>query len=248
MPTIINAADVVTAFGAYYINTGKNENNIHARLRESFGSSDAFTIIDTEDTELRESNTQFSEALQSFQKTFTPKGGVAFTPKRIPLFNVKVDELFYPDELKNSWLAFMTSNKLDRTTWPFVRWFIEVYIIGQIQNDLEMKGIYNGVYKAPTEGTPNAAVEVMDGVKKLINDAITGNKIAPIVTGAPNADNKIWATQVETFSSSVPELYWNMPMPLNMNRGLAKRYKKGRREKYNSNYEQITDQMAVQEA
>ena len=96
MPTVISSAAVVADFGAYYIDNGQNEGNIHTRLMEPFGTMDAFTIVQTEDTILRESNATFSEVLQSFQKTFTPKGGVAFTPKSIPLFNVKVDEKLLP--------------------------------------------------------------------------------------------------------------------------------------------------------
>lgn len=247
MATTINPAAVVAAFGAYYIDAGQNEGNIHKRLRETFGTKEAFTVVDTEDTILRESNTEFSEVIQGFQKTFTPKGGVIHTPKEIKLYNVKVDQLFTPDDLKNSWLAFVTSNKLDRTEWPYVRWFIEEYVMGQIQADIEKEMIYKGVYAAPTPGTANAAIDTMNGIKKLINDAITGTTTTPIVTGAPNADNVLFAGQVESFSKGIPELYQNLAMPINMNRGLAQRYKEGRRVKYNSNYAQVTDKMAVQD-
>ena len=247
MATTITASAVVSAFGAYYIDAGQNESNIHKKLRESFGTKDAFTIVDTEDTVLRESNTAFTEVIQAFQKQFTPKGGVTHTPKSIPLYNIKVDQLFYPDELKNMWLSFVTSNNLDRTTWPYVRWFIEEYVMGQIQHDLEMKGIYLGKYVAPTPGTAGNAVDSMQGVKQIINDAIDATTITTITTGAPNADNVLWAGQVETFCKSVPELYWDKPMALNMSRGLALRYKQGRRTKYNSNYAQVNEAMAVQD-
>lgn len=247
MPTTITATEVVSQFGAYYIDAGQNEGNIHKRLRESFGTRDAFTVIDTDQTQLNESNTTFTEVLQSFQTTFTPKGGVTFKPKTIQLYNVKVDQSFYPDALKNSWLQFLVSNNLDRTTWPFVRWFIEEYVMGQIQHDLEMQAIYSAVYSAPEAGTANAANQVMNGVKKIINDAIDAAKINTIATGAPNATNSTWAGQIETFVQGVPELYWNLPIPLNMSRGLALRYKQGRRTKYNSNYAQVSEAMAVQD-
>jgi hypothetical protein len=247
MATVITATDVVSMFGAYYLNAGQDQNNIHDRLREQFGSQDAFTVIETEDTILRESNTAYAEVLQGFQKAFTPKGGVTFTPKQIPLFNVKVDQSFYPDDLKNSWFGFLLSEKLDRTEWPFVRWFIEVYVMGQIMADLETQAIYAGVYAAPTPGTANAAVAVMNGVKKIINDAITATTMTTLATGAPSATNTTWATQVEDFCKLIPELYWNQDFALNMSRGLALRYKQGRRTKYNSNYSQASDMLAVQD-
>jgi hypothetical protein len=247
MATVITSAQVVADFGAYYIDSGQDQNNIHDRLREPFGTRDAFRLIDTEDTVLRESNAAYTEVLQGFQTAFTPKGGVTFTPKAIPLFNIKVDESFYPDQLKNQWLAFLTSNKLDRTEWPFVRWFIEKYVLGQIDHDFEMESIYKGVFSAPVPNIPNAAVDIMNGIKKTINDGINGGTIVPIPTGAPNADPVTWCTQVETFCKTIPELYWGQGMKLNMSRALALRYKQGRRIKYNSNYSQVSEQMAVQD-
>ncbi len=165
MATTITSSAVVSAFGAYYIDSGQNETNIHDALREQFEDTEDFTVVETEDTVLRETNAAYAEVLQAFQTAFTPKGGVTFTPKAIPLFNVKVDEAFYPDALKNQWLAFMTSNNLDRTTWPFVRWFIEVYVMGQIKADLT-KNLYAAAYVAPTPGTAGNAVDSFDGLEE----------------------------------------------------------------------------------
>jgi len=246
MATVITPDAVVSAFGSYYIDNGQNENNIHDTLRETFEDTDDFTVVDSEDTILRETNVQYAEVLQAFQTAFTPKGGVTFTPKEIKLFNVKVDQAFYPDALKNQWLAFLTSANLDRTTWPFVKWFIEKYVMGQIKADLA-KNLYGAVYAAPTGGTAGAASASFDGLKKIINDAITAGTIVPITTGAPNSDAVIFAGQIETFAKSVPELYWNTSMGIKMSRALALRYKQGRRLKYNSNYAQVSEQMAVQD-
>lgn len=246
MATTITSAAVVAAFGDYYIDEGQNETNIHDTLRETFEDTADFTVVDSEDTVLRETNAAYAEVLQSFQTAFTPKGGVTFTPKSIPLFNVKVDQSFYPDALKNQWLSFMTSNNLDRTTWPFVKWFIEQYVMGQIKADLA-KNLYDAAYVAPTPGTAGAASASFDGLKKIINASITAGTIVPIVTGAPSATNTTFTGQIEAFSASVPELYWNTPMGIQMSRALALHYKQGRRIKYNSNYAQVSEQMAVQD-
>jgi hypothetical protein len=242
MATTITSSQVVADFGAYYIDAGQNENNIHSRLMEDFGSLDSFRIIDSgEDTVIREANTAYTEVLQGFQKQFTPKGGITFTPKEIPLRNMKVDEMFYPDDLKNQWLSFLTSNNLDRTTWPFVRFFIEEYVLKQIKQDLELKAVYTGVYLAPTAGTPNNAVDTIDGVKKQINVATTAGSIVSIVTGAPSADPVTFCTQIENFCAATLELYWSVPMDLNMSRTLRLRYRKGRQTKYNLYYVQAKD-------
>lgn len=246
MPTTITSTQVVTDFGAYYIDSGQSESNIHDTLRENFEASNAFTVIHSDDTVLREINVEYAEVLQAFQTAFTPKGGVTFTPKQIPLFNVKMDQLFYPDALKNQYLAFLTSNNLDRTTWPFVRWFIEKYALAQIMHDL-VKNIYGAKRVNPTPGTAGAASAAFDGIKTIINARITGGTISTITTGAPSTTPETFATQIETFIKSVPELYWEIPLEVNTSRALALRYREGRRIKYNSNYAQVSDAIAVQD-
>lgn len=246
MATTITSSQVITDFGAYYIDAGQSELQIHDTLRESFVDMGDFTVVETEDTVLREVNTQYAEVLQSFQTAFTPKGGITFTPKAIPLFNVKVDESFYPDALKSQWISFLTSNNLDRTQWPFVRFFIEKYVMGQIMADLT-KNIYGAVYAAPAAGVAGAANVAFDGLKKIINTAITAGTTTAIATGAPNATQATWAGQIETFNQGIPELYWQEPMDIKMSRSLALRYKQGRRIKYNSTYAQVSDAMAVED-
>lgn len=246
MATVITSADVVSQFGAFYQDAGQNENNIHDSLRESLSESGDFTMVDTEDTVLREANVQYQEVLQSFQTTFTPKGGVTFTPKPIQLFNVKVDEAFYPDALKNSWLGFMVDNSLDRTQMPFVKWFIEQYVLKQITTDI-IKNMYAASYVAPTPGVAGAANQAFDGLKKIINLGISGGSIVPIPTGAPSATPETWVNQVEGFTAQIPEVYWTTKMGIKMSRALALRYKQGRRVKYNSNYAQISDKTVVED-
>lgn len=246
MATTITSSQVVTDFGAYYIDAGQNENNIHQTLREQFVDMDDFTVVDTEDTVLRETNVAYTEVLQAFQTAFTAKGGVTFTPKAIPLFNVKIDQLFYPDALKNQWLSFLTSNKLDRTTWPFVRFFIEKYVMGQIMHDM-VKNLYGASYVAPTPGTAGAASAAFDGLKKIINAAITAGSTTTIATGAPNATPATWCGQIETFNAGIPELYWEEPFTIKTSRSLALRYRQGRRTKYNSTWSQISNENLVQD-
>ena len=244
MSTVITSNQVVSDFGAFYIDAGQDETRIHDTMREQFTDMEDFTVVETEDTVLREVNANYTEVLQAFQTAFTPKGGVTFTPKSIPLFNVKIDQSFFPDALKSQWISFLTSNALDRTTWPFVRWFIEKYVTGQIMADL-VKNLYGAVYVAPTAGVAGPASAAFDGLKKIVNAGVTAGSIIPITTGAPNATDLTWATQMETFNKGIPELYWGTPLDIKMSRKLALSYKQGRRTKYNSNYAQESDATAI---
>jgi len=245
--TTLTATQVVADFGSYYRNEGQNMQSLLLRPFEAFGTREAFTNVPTDQTQLRYSDVEVGEILQPYQDAYTPKGSVVFLPVKIDAMPVKVDQQFNPTKLVNTWLGFLTNSQTDRKTWPFIRWFVEVYIFNKLYEDLEKQAIYKGVYAAPVAGVAGNAVDVIDGAKKLINDAITAGDIVPIVTGAPSADPVTWCEQVEAFVESTPELYWDKQIDINMSRTLALRYYRGKKKKYNLNYAQVSDLQTVEE-
>ena len=245
--TQLTAAQIIADFGSYYQNGGQGEQDLLMRPYEQFGTREALSLIPTEDTILRLSDVQVSEILQAYQDDFTPKGGVTFLPVQIPLTQLKVDQAFNPTFLQNTWLGFLSSNKTDRTTWPFVRWFIEKYLLGQLDEDLETKAIYKGSKAAIVAGAAGTAIGAMDGIRKQINAGITAGNVTPIPTGALSADPVTFCEQIEDFVAAIPEKYWSKSMTLNMSRTLARRYKKGRKKLYNENYDQESDMAQVDE-
>jgi hypothetical protein len=236
MATTITATDVISEYGSYYINQGQNLQSLLLRPFEAFGSRDAFTNVPTNDTQVRYSDVTVGEILQPYQDAFTEKGSVTFKPVTIDLHPVKVDQKFNPSSLTYSWLGFLTNNNTDRTTWPFTRWFIEVYLLKQLFQDIEKKAIFKGVHVNPTAGTAGAAQDVIDGIRKQINDAITASAITPIATGALSTDPATFCTQIETFVKGIPELFWETDMTINMSRVLALRFAEGKDAKYNTQY------------
>ncbi|MFC4261934.1 hypothetical protein ACFOWM_03525 [Ferruginibacter yonginensis] len=237
--TTISVEQIIDDFGAYYQNQGQGAANLHMLPYESMDTQNAFTTVPTEDTILDEANVEVQEIVQQYQDDFTPSGGVEFEPVRIPLFKMKIDAEFNPHKLQRSWLGFLANNNTDVTTWPFIRWFIEMYLMKQSKEDLEMKAFYKGVYAAPTSGTAGDPSKVMDGVEKLLNDYIAAGALAPIVLGNINTLTDVqFVEKVELFVRSIPERYRYMVMDLNMNRSLREKYRRGVRAKYNMNYKQ----------
>jgi hypothetical protein len=234
--TVISIDQIKNDFGEYYQNQGQGEKNIHMLPFESMDTQNALTTVETEDTILDESNVEVTEIVQQYQDAFTPKGGVTFEPVRIPLFKMKIDQEFNPHQLQSSWLGFLTSNNTDVTTWPFIRWFIEKYIMMKSKEDIEMAAIYKGVYAAPTIGTAGNAAGVMDGIEKQINNFITAGDLAPIIVGSVVVSDVAFVNKVEAFVQSIPEKYRYLTMELNMSRSLRDKYRRGVREKYKSNY------------
>lgn len=243
--TEIDIDQLKADFGDYYLDQGQNLANLHMLPFESFETMDAFTIIPTNDTIIRESNVEVEEILQQYQDEFTPKGRAAFKPVQFPLYQVKIDVEFNPTKLQRSWVGFLASNNLDRTQYPFVRWIAEQYLMMKSKEDMEMKAIYTGVYEAPQDLVPGDASKVMNGVRKVISDMIDAGDIDEIVTGNPDADPAVYVTQVESFVKTLPEKYRMMNMVLNMNRTNMQHFVEGMQKKYNMQYAQVNDLKSV---
>ena len=167
----IVATALVTAFGAYYLEEGQNMDRLKDALRQKSVTPMCCVPIITESDMYRSSNVALGEIVQSFQKGFTPKGDLTFTPNEIRLRNIKADITIDPDDVKGKWLGFLASlNEADRTQWPIVRYLLEKHIATRIPHDMETQAYFKGVYAAPTVGTAGAASAALDGFKKLIDD------------------------------------------------------------------------------
>lgn len=240
----ITIDDVIDAYGDHYINEGQNMDNLHMLPFEEYGTQEAGTLIETDQTVLREANIEVQEVLQQYQDDFTSKGGVTFKPVMIPLYNVKIDVGVIPHKLISSWLGFLTNNSIDPQSYPFIQWLVQDYILKQANEDLEMEAIYKGVYAAPVGGTAGSPDKVMNGIEKLLADLITlgaaADGIDPIVTGDLSLlTATAFVTKIEDWWKQVPEKYrYNYAVDLNMSRAFRDKFKQGMRDKYNVQYQQ----------
>lgn len=186
--------NLVTDFGAYYINEGQNQQRLLSALREkSVTTSYAKPIIHDGDV-YRFSNVSLTEIVQGFQKAFTAKGNATFAPNEIRLRNLKIDLALFPDEVKGSWLGFLSSlDDQERKNWPIVRYLLEKEVVPAIPHDLETKAYFKGAYVAPTPGTATTTAASMDGLKKIITAGLLGNMTTVSITAitASNAFDMI---------------------------------------------------------
>lgn len=242
----IDADDVIAAWGNDYINEGQSMDNLHMLPFEESDTKEAGTVIETDQTVLREANVEVQEILQQYQDDFTSKGGVSFKPVMIPLYNIKIDVGVMPQKLIKSWLGFLTNNDHTPEDYPFVNWLVEKYIWNQAHEDMENKSIYKAVYQAPVAGTAGSPDKVMNGIEKLLNDLADlgsgADGIDPITTGDLSLMSATaFVTAIENFWKSVPEKYrYNYSVDLNMSRAFRDKFKQGMRDKYNVNYQQTT--------
>jgi hypothetical protein len=231
----ITVTDIISEYGDYYLNHGQNQRDVLQKLHRPSTTAAEFLTIPTNDTVVRKGTSAMDRVLQPFQKAFTPIGTLTFQPNRIDLFNMKVDKQEYPDEIVDTWVAFLEGmDEADRSKWPFVRWMMEVHIMDQAQEDFELNEVWAGVYAAPTPGTAGAASTSMDGIKQILTD--NAAKVNTIAMGAiPTADAD-FTTYVEEWFEQVEKEHRKRIRKIYMSEDLHLKYRKGKRQKYNMSY------------
>lgn len=224
----ITTTAIVQEYGAYYIDAGQNKNRLLSLLSQGRELEKFVTPIKSNDTIYRLGNAAFNSLVQPFQKAFTQKGGATIVPNEIRVFNLKIDDEFYPDEIKATWLGFLAGNQVDRKEWPLVKWLLEMYYKQQIDRDMELNEYYKGVYAAPGAGVAGADGTGMNGLQMQLQagvDAGTINSITSI--GALDASTIF--DQVEAFTDEISEVYQGVEMNVFMSRYWYKKYMQDKR-------------------
>ena len=223
----ITTTDIVTEYGAYYIDAGQNKKRILSLLSQGREITNFATPIKTDDTIFRLANATFRTLVQPFQKTFTQKGGAEIKPNEIRVYRFKIDDEFMPDELYATWLGFLTQKTVDRKEWPFVKWLIEVYYARQIDQDMELNEYYKGVYAAPIAGAAGADGTGMNGLKLQLQTGVNARTINSVPLGA--LDKATIFDQVEAFTDGIAEVYQGIKMNVFMSRYWYKKYLQDKR-------------------
>ena len=95
----MNVSEIITAFGAYYLNSGQNMNNILRMLTQGAVTPSFMTPIKTEETIYRMSSVTVGSLVQSFQKDWTPSDPGIFVPNEIRKRHMKIDIDIFPDDI-----------------------------------------------------------------------------------------------------------------------------------------------------
>lgn len=206
-------ADIKSEYGAYYENSGQNRNRIRQLLLQPSVTPSYMTPIKTNDTIYKMAQSTLSSVVQGFQKAWTPKGDVEFSPNRLEVFNLKVDLEEYPDDLEATWLGFLASDNVNRKDWPFVRWLIEAHLIPKIKEEMELYEYGLGEHADPTPDTPSDAGTNLNGLKTLIQEGVdASDKPMNHVSGIGELDTATIFDQVEEFVDKISRVYQNKKM------------------------------------
>lgn len=121
-----------------------------------------------------------------------------FTDKTLTVFQSKMDfGAIDPEVYRNTYLAMGDEGQLNSSNILFYQ-FICQEISKQYMAIINDSTVYEGV----RNGAGTGAVDLMDGLKKLLDDQIAASKITPIATGAITDTNAV--AKIETFTKGFP--------------------------------------------
>ena len=246
-------ADFKTMFGSYYRPGSQNANRLKQLIwKDDSTWKDQFSYIPLEGDVLEYGIMSHTRVFQPFKPYWSETGNLAGSPRRLVLQRGKVNIGSIPDLLVNMWLGFLTTEggkdpNVDRTTWPFVRWYIEKWLLPQENQDIFMNEAWTGVWADPgTNSTAGPAGTALNGLRFKLRTAIDDGDITPISTGALETDPELFVEQLEDFVENITAEYRGMEMTLNMHDSFLTRFKDGMAEKYNVNYLGVPkDQLAT---
>lgn len=226
----MDVSEIITAFGAYYENSGQNKNRILSMLTQGLVTPGICTPVKTDDTIYKLAQLTIQKIVQSFQKGWTPKNATAFTPNELKLFHFKVDEDIWPDDIEATWLGFLASTSVSRQEWPLIKYLIEhpdQGYLAKINSDMELEEYAKGVYVAPTPGTPGDTGKSMDGLIVQLQRGVDRETINSINLGT--LDETTIFDQIEAFVDGIAELYQHLQMDVCMSPKWVRAYHRDKR-------------------
>lgn len=261
-----NIDAVIAEFGARYTPEGQTAKDIKTQLFAASETEAFFSNVPNPGDQYKSAFATVDEVTQAFSIPFVAKGTATFEPWETKLGEYKVDQLFFPDKFRNSWLGFLANiAEVDRSKWPVLLWYIRELLLPKINEEQEEEQSYWGWQKtglaaipvvdgatfvrqfdsatASTVATPaNAAV---DGINTIIARMRAAGRATVNNSGVWSIDPVTFCTEIEEWVQAInPKLRRKLDF-LFMEEDLKNRYVDGRREKYNKNYAQEADLMKI---
>lgn len=231
----MNISDIITQFGAYYLDHGQNRQNL---INELLKPTDTVNLpgvqnIRTKETVYRTAYTNFGDTLQAYQHAFTPAGAATFNPQVIELNHMKSDIAINDiDSIEASWLGWLAGDSSrNLKDWPIVRYIMEVLWLPKLRENFELYTIYKGVYAAPSAGTAGTPAGAMDGIKKKLKDGAgrSDNAVNSVANIGALAEGTIYQ-QVEAFAKAIDTMFHNEEITLFVAPEFETAYKKAVRD------------------
>ncbi len=260
----LDIAQIVAEFEARYQNQGQTAQDIRRQLFEPSVTESFFRTIPWNQDYYRSSFADIDEVTQAFSVPFVAKSTSSFKGHEQKLGEFKIDVLRTPDKLRHSWLGFLVSiAEKDRSKWPIIRWIIQQQLIPKAQQEMELEQSYwgwevTGYAALPTvdgatftrefasDDVATPANAAMDGIRKQIIKMVGDGRTNVINTGALSTDPVAFVGQIEAWILDIPRAHRSQMDYVFMSEDLKNRYIDGRRARYNAQYAQMSDLLAIE--
>lgn len=163
-------------------------------FEDDFGQGE-MTSLEFKDT-YRHDIADTTEAMQSYQKKWTPKGGVAIRPRIQRHSLVKADMEFEPRKHNaRAYESYLARTGNDPYDMPYYAFIIQ-QVLAQWAEDLAF-AIWQGRDLGPIDDAPNAARDAIDGLLYKIMQSAFAGELEVYLTGPIIAATAF--DQIETF-------------------------------------------------
>lgn len=197
--TAISTTNIVAALGGFF---RANKNILISDLYMGLGVEDRFTIQENVSDELPLPKITMGNIVQpGNDAAFNPTANAIDVSARIlKTRQWKVDLTINPRALIKTWLGFTKLPGTRQSKIPLEQYIMQE-IVKQIQHELRMSSIYRGIHN----GAGTAAIDVCNGVLKLVADEVVSAALTPVVTGAISSTNVV--DRVLAVHDAMPEQY-----------------------------------------
>ena len=131
-------------------------------------------------------NVQMGDLVQPYQPRFTPNNTETWDEVANELKPIKLDLEFTEEQLMtlyDKWAANFAEAGKESKSMTYYQYIIQNLVAPVYQENMNTLS-WNGVYLAPTPGTPGAVLDSCDGYKVKIAAAITAGKAVPVPSGS----------------------------------------------------------------
>jgi hypothetical protein len=224
---------LVAEFGSYYQEQA-NMDRLKSQLRQGGEIMNLCKRISTKNKTHTIALVGKARKVQPWKSDWSPTDGGDMNPHTIIKHRMKVDEELQPDDhTLDTYLTFLEGEGIDRSEWPFIRWYIEKEMLPQIIEDLELNELWLGEQATPAAGaTPGAISTSIDGLALAIVSGLSAGYVNAINTGALDATDSVFVEQMEDWAQAVPALYRNKKLVVHMSYANALRFQRGYEDLY----------------
>ncbi len=233
--TTIDVTDLASEFGAYM-----SQFNISLEVIKKLTQktrTQEFMTTKLAITEWKASAALITSVVQQFVAKWTPLGTSTFTPITIKNRRHKINVPITPDDIMDSWLAYMYDEGMSPEQMPIVSYILNQLILPKVDEDRELRLIGKGVFEELGEGVvENAAGQAtgksMDGFCTILkNEKASGFSAIDFIELETITDENI-VEQMEIFVDSIDELYQGIPMSIFCSLETYKKYKRAYQKLY----------------